>query len=103
MIVDREEEIRAFKPEEYWSLDAKFIAPSSKRAFAAAFVGDETGKVKITDGDQANEILARLEGASYAVTSVKKAPAANSPRRRLPPPPYSRRALANSASRANAR
>lgn len=34
MIVDREEEIRAFKPEEYWSLDAKFLTPSTRRVFA---------------------------------------------------------------------
>ena len=40
MIVDREEEIRAFKPEEYWSLDAKFLTPSTRRVFAAAFYGN---------------------------------------------------------------
>lgn len=94
LIVDREEEIRAFKPEEYWSLDAKFIAPSSKRAFAAAFVGDETGKVKITNGDQANEILTRLEGASYAVTSVKKGT-----RRKQPAPPFTTSTLQQEGSR----
>ena len=38
MIVDREEEIRAFKPEEYWTIDAKFTAPSRK-VFSASFYG----------------------------------------------------------------
>lgn len=47
LVVDREEEIRKFVPEEYWSLDAKFTAPSSKKAFKAAFTGDETGKIKL--------------------------------------------------------
>ena len=46
MIVDREEEIRAFKPEEYWTIDAKFTAPSRK-VFSASFYGDESGKIKI--------------------------------------------------------
>lgn len=45
MIVDREEEIRAFKPEEYWTIDAKFTAPSRK-VFSASLYGDENGKNK---------------------------------------------------------
>ena len=83
LIVDREEEIRAFQPEEYWSIDASFLAPSSKRAFAASFVGDETGKVKLTSEAEANAILARLEDATYTVESVKKGT-----RRRQPAPPF---------------
>ena len=47
IIVDRENEIREFKPEEYWSIDAKFIPKGSRRVFTAAFYGDENGKMKI--------------------------------------------------------
>lgn len=94
LIVDREQEIRAFKPEEYWTLDAKFIAPSSKRAFSASFAGDETGKVKITNQEQSDAILKRLEGASYSVTNVKKGT-----RRRQPAPPFTTSTLQQEGSR----
>lgn len=94
LIVDREQEIRAFKPEEYWTLDAKFIAPSSKRAFAASFAGDETGKVKITNKEQSDAILKRLEDASYSVTNVKKGT-----RRRQPAPPFTTSTLQQEGSR----
>ena len=63
LVVDRENEIRAFNPEEYWTLDAKMLAPSSKKAFKAQFAGDETGKVKITNKEQSDMYLARLDGA----------------------------------------
>ncbi len=94
LIVDREQEIRAFKPEEYWTLDAKFIAPSSKRAFSATFAGDETGKVKITDKAQSDAILARLTDASFSVTNVKKGT-----RRRQPAPPFTTSTLQQEGSR----
>ncbi len=94
LIVDREEEIRAFTPEEYWSLDAKFTAPSSRRSFSASFVGDETGKVKITCQETADALLARLENASYTVQSVKKGT-----RRRQPAPPFTTSTLQQEGSR----
>ena len=47
IIVDRERKIREFKPEEYWSIDAKFIPKGSRKAFPAAFYGDRNGKIKI--------------------------------------------------------
>ena len=71
LIVDRENEIRAFVPEEYWTLDAKFTAPCRK-IFSASFTGDETGKVKITCKEQSDEYIKRLDGAKYSVTSLKK-------------------------------
>ena len=94
LIVDREEEIRAFRPEEYWSIDAKFLAPSSRRAFSAAFAGDETGKVEIRTEAQANAVLSRLENAAYTVASVKKGT-----RRRQPAPPFTTSTLQQEASR----
>lgn len=93
LIVDRENEIRAFVPEEYWSLDAKFTAPSRK-SFAASFYGDETGKVKITSKEQADAYLARLENAKYSVTSVKKGT-----RKKNPAPPFITSTLQQEASR----
>lgn len=94
LIVDREKEIRAFVPEEYWSLDAKFTVPPSRKVFMAAFYGDETGKVKITSKEQADKYLSRLEGASYTVSNVKKGT-----RKRNPAPPFITSTLQQEASR----
>ncbi|MDD7614239.1 MAG: type I DNA topoisomerase [Oscillospiraceae bacterium] len=93
LIVDRENEIRAFVPEEYWTLDAKFTAPNRK-SFSASFYGDETGKVKITSKEQADEYLARLDNAKYSVTSVKKGT-----RKKNPAPPFITSTLQQEASR----
>lgn len=94
LVVDRENEIRAFNPEEYWTLDAKMLAPSSKKAFKAQFTGDETGKVKITNKEQSDMYLARLDGAQYTATSVKKGV-----RRRQPAPPFTTSTMQQEASR----
>lgn len=94
LVVDREEEIRAFVPEEYWTLDAKMLAASSRKAFAASFTGDETGKVKITNKEQADYYLARLEDAEYTAVSVKKGV-----RNRQPAPPFTTSTLQQEASR----
>ena len=94
LVVDRENEIRSFVPEEYWTLDAKMLAPSSKKAFKAQFSGDETGKVKITNKEQSDMYLARLENAEYTATSVKKGV-----RRRQPAPPFTTSTMQQEASR----
>lgn len=94
LVVDRENEIRAFVPEEYWTLDAKMIAPSSKKAFKAQFTGDETGKVKIVNKEQSDSYLARLENADFTVSSVKK-----SVRKRQPAPPFTTSTMQQDASR----
>lgn len=94
LVVDREEEIRAFVPEEYWTLDAKMLAPSSKKAFNATFTGDETGKVKITNKEQSDYYLARLHNAEYSAVSVKKGV-----RNRQPAPPFTTSTLQQEASR----
>ena len=94
MIVDREEEIRAFQPEEYWSLDAKFLTPGTRRVFTAAFYGNEQGKIKVENKEQADAILAQLEGAQYHVKTVKKGT-----RRKSPAPPFITSTLQQEASR----
>lgn len=94
LVVDRENEIRAFVPEEYWTLDAKMLAPSSKKAFKAQFLGDETGKVKITNKEQSDMYLARLEDAEFTAVSVKKGV-----RNRQPAPPFTTSTMQQEASR----
>lgn len=94
IIVDREEEIRAFKSQEYWSVDAKFTAASSKRAFAAKLAEIDGKKAELASKEQADEILARLSGAEYTVTELKK-----SQRRKQPAPPFTTSTLQQEASR----
>ncbi len=93
LIVDREGEIKAFVPEEYWSLDAKFAAKSGG-IFAAAFYGDETGKIKITNKEQSDKYLERLNDAEYTIKSVKKGT-----RKKSPAPPFITSTLQQEASR----
>ena len=71
LIVDREEEISAFVPEEYWSVEAKF-ATESKKVFKATLDSDENGKVKIANEKQAKAYVKRLEGSEFEIGSVKK-------------------------------
>jgi DNA topoisomerase I len=94
LIVDREEKINAFKPEEYWSIDAKFTPPASRKAFAAALTSDEKGKVEIKDKEQSDAYLARLDGATFKVNTVKKGT-----RRKQPAPPFITSTLQQDASR----
>ena len=82
MIVDREDEIRAFVPEEYWTIDGKFFG-SNKRIINAAFYGDETGKRELKNEKETDEILSRLENAVYTVSSLKKGT-----RKKNPAPPF---------------
>lgn len=94
LVVDREEEIRAFVPEEYWSIDAKLIPKGERKAFAAAFYGDANGKIKITNQQQADEILKSLENAEFFVSKVKKGS-----RKKSPAPPFITSTLQQEASR----
>ena len=71
LIVDREDEIRKFVPEEYWTIDGKFIPKGAKKLFPASFYGDLEGKkIKITNKEQADGILAELEDAEFKVIKV---------------------------------
>lgn len=72
IICDREEEINAFIPEEYWTLDAKFAVPGEKKLLAAKFHGDEKGKIAIGSRQELDGILRDLEQESYQVLDVKK-------------------------------
>lgn len=72
MICDREEEINAFIPEEYWSLDAEFSIPGEKKPLAAKFYGDKNGRLAISSREEMDKILGDLEKESYQVLDVKK-------------------------------
>ena len=93
MIVDRENEIRAFNPEEYWSLEGKFTLPGRK-VLSANFYGDETGKIELENEAQTDAIISRLEGADYYISSLK-----NGTRKKNPAPPFITSTLQQEASR----
>jgi DNA topoisomerase-1 len=94
LIVDREEEIRAFVPEEYWSIEAKFSPKGSRKVFVASLYGDENGKIKIENKEQSDRILSELQDAEYVVTNVKKGT-----RRKSPVPPFTTSTMQQEASR----
>ncbi len=71
IICDREEEINAFIPQEYWTLEAILNVKGEKKPVTAKFMGDSKGKVDITCREQMDKILADLKGATYKVESVK--------------------------------
>ena len=72
IIADREEEINAFIPQEYWTLEAQFSIPGEKKPLNAKFYGREKEKLEIHSKEQLDGILEQLEGASYSVAEVKK-------------------------------
>ncbi|MGN1328735.1 MAG: type I DNA topoisomerase [Eubacterium sp.] len=94
LIVDREEEIRAFNPEEYWSIDAKFTNPPDRKVFSAALYSKDGDKIKIENKEQSDSILSELENAEYIVKSVKKGS-----RKKNPTPPFITSTLQQEASR----
>ncbi|WP_230398203.1 type I DNA topoisomerase [Novisyntrophococcus fermenticellae] len=71
IIGDREEEINAFIPQEYWSLDASFQIPGEKKPLVAHFYGKDK-KININSKEEMNRILDELKGAQFEVTEVKK-------------------------------
>ncbi|MGN0499283.1 MAG: type I DNA topoisomerase [Acutalibacteraceae bacterium] len=94
IIVDRENEIRAFKPEEYWSIDAKLIPKGSRRILTASLYGDKNGKLKVENKEQSDKIVAELENAEYKVSKVK-----HGRRKKSPAPPFITSTLQQEASR----
>ena len=94
LVVDREAEIRAFNPEEYWSIDAKFTNPPERKTFSAVLYGKNDEKIKIENKEQSDKILSDLENAQYIVTGVKKGS-----RKKNPTPPFTTSTLQQEASR----
>ena len=94
LIVDREEEIRAFKSEEYWTIDASLLAEGSRKAFPAKYHGHGGKKQEIKDKETADAILAALQGVEFQVGTVKKGV-----RKKSPAPPFITSTLQQEASR----
>ena len=94
IICDREEEINAFIPEEYWTLDANLQGDREKKPLLAKFHGDESGKITITSKEQLDQILQQLENTGFEVADVKK-----SERIKKAPLPFTTSTLQQEASK----
>lgn len=94
LIVDREREIKAFEPQEYWSIDAKFTAPSSRKIFPAKLAKIDGKNAEIANKEQSDKILERLKDAEYKVVEVKKRVT-----KKQPAPPFITSTLQQEASR----
>ncbi len=94
IVVDREEEIRAFVSEEYWTIDAKLSKGAKGRQFPAKLYGDANGKLAVSNEEQAEDILSKLREAVYTVQKVKRGV-----RRLQPAPPFITSSLQQEANR----
>ena len=72
MICDREDEINAFIPEEYWTLDASFKLPGERKLLTAKYYGTTSQKQNLTCAEDVEKVKKELEGAAYQGTDVKK-------------------------------
>lgn len=93
IIADREAEIDAFIPQEYWSLEGIFQLEGSKKPLLAKYYGNPE-KADIRSKDEIDKIMAELKGARYKVSSIKK-----SERNKKPPLPFTTSTLQQEASK----
>lgn len=94
LIVDREEEIEKFIPEEYWNIYAYLLCQKSKKVFEAKFYGKDNKKQELHKQEEVNEILKNIENGRYIVKEVK-----NGERKRTPAPPFTTSTMQQEASR----
>lgn len=94
LIVDREEEIENFKPEEYWNINANLKDGKSKKTFLAKFYGKNGKKVEVHSKKEVDKILKDLDDAKYIVTEIKKGE-----KKRTPAPPFTTSTMQQEASR----
>lgn len=94
IIVDKEEEIRKFVPEEYWTIEAKLLKQKEKLPFTAMFYGNSKGKIKIETFEQVNSILTDLKDAEYKVVKYEEGT-----RKKRPAPPFITSTMQQEASR----
>ena len=94
LIVDREEEIEKFIPEEYWNIYAKLLDEKSNKIFDARFYGKDGKKLEIHNKEQVDEILENIKNAKYIVEDIKKGE-----KKRTPAPPFTTSTMQQEASR----
>ena len=94
LIVDREEEIEKFIPEEYWNILATLLDEDSNKTFVARLYGKNKKKLEIHNKEEVDEILKNIEKGKYIVTEVKKGE-----RKRTPAPPFTTSTMQQEASR----
>ena len=92
LIVDREEEIEKFIPEEYWNIYATLV--KDKQEFIAKFYGKHDKKMELHKKEEIDKILKDLEGAKYIVKDIKKGE-----RKKTPAPPFTTSTMQQEASR----
>ena len=94
LIVDREEEIESFIPEEYWNINLSVSDKKTKTKFECKFIGKNGEKIELHSKEEVDKILADLESAKYKVVDIKKGE-----RKRNPAPPFTTSTLQQDASR----
>ena len=94
LIVDREEEIEKFVPEEYWNIFATLLDENSNKTFVAKFIGKDKKKMEIHTKEEVDKILKDIKNGKYIVTEVKKGE-----RKRTPAPPFTTSTMQQEASR----
>ena len=94
LIVDREEEINNFKPEEYWNIFVDLEDGKSKKQFEAKFYGKDNKKQEIHNKQEVDEILEAIKNANYIIDEVKKGE-----KKRTPAPPFTTSTMQQEASR----
>ena len=95
IIADREEEINAFIPEEYWTLDADLKVKGERKLLTAKFYGTEKSKMTISSREELDEIMKEVENAEYSVADIKKGE-----RTKKAPVPFTTSTLQQEASKA---
>ena len=94
LIVDREEEIEKFIPEEYWNIYANLLESNSDKNFQATLYGKDNKKIEIHTKEEVDEILKNIEKGKYIVSDVKKGE-----KKRTPAPPFTTSTMQQEASR----
>ncbi len=92
IIVERENEISAFVPVEYWTIEAE-LSNKDGKSFTVRFYGEENGKVKLTSEEDTNKVLKAIEGGDFFVKAIKKAD-----KQKLPAPPFTTSTLQQEAA-----
>ena len=82
MVVDRENEIRAFQPQEYWTIDAQLDRVGKPGGFTARYYGDGK-KRELANEQEVNELLADIQGQEFTIGNIKR-----TEKRRAPTPPF---------------